>query len=108
MIPPLTLTAQLLADGRPEELNEVTVSPGVPGFLAIFVIAVATVFLARAMMRRVRRVSLTERDREAAAERQQAAESTEGTAGPAGDDPARAAAADPAAETTDDEQGPRY
>lgn len=74
MTPDLHLTALLLADGRPEELNEVTVSPGVAGFLAIFVVAVVTVLLARAMMRRVRRVHLAERDRIAAEERDESTE----------------------------------
>ncbi|GAB7190240.1 hypothetical protein NUM3379_09460 [Kineococcus sp. NUM-3379] len=45
----------------PEEL----VTPGVPGFLALFFLAVAVILLATSMVRRVRRVNYEGRRREA-------------------------------------------
>ena len=44
----------------PEEL----VTPGVPGFLALFFLAVAVILLATSMVRRVRRVNYEGRRRE--------------------------------------------
>ncbi len=80
------------------ELNSVTVSPGLPGFFAAFVLAVAVVLLAVDMTRRVRRVQAKARVEERYAElereetaRQGAEEAEpEGSAdeGPAGADPA--------------------
>jgi hypothetical protein len=69
-LPPIAdlLAVPALAE-RPEDLNVVTVSPGVAGFVAIFVVAVVTILLARNMMRRVRRIHLSERDRLAVEER---------------------------------------
>ncbi|PFG32469.1 hypothetical protein [Sanguibacter antarcticus] len=40
-----------------EDLDEVDVSPGLAGFLAIFVVAVATIFLVLSMTRKLRRVN---------------------------------------------------
>lgn len=50
----LMMAAPSPSDGR--ELNSVTVSPGLPGFFAMFVLAVAIVLLLVDMARRVRRV----------------------------------------------------
>ena len=50
---------ELMADPSPSdggEFNSVSVSPGLPGFLAMFVLAVAVVLLAIDMNRRTRRV----------------------------------------------------
>ncbi len=50
---------ELMADPSPSdggEFNSVSVSPGLPGFLAMFVLAVAVVLLAIDMTRRTRRV----------------------------------------------------
>lgn len=47
-----------------EEFNSVTVSPGLPGFLAMFVLAVAVVLLAIDMTRRTRRVQARARVQE--------------------------------------------
>ena len=58
--------------GPPEEL----VTPGVPGFLALFFLAVAVIWLGTSMARRVRRVNyrgqLAERERAEAEERARA------------------------------------
>lgn len=80
------------------ELNSVTVSPGLPGFFAAFVLAVAVVLLAVDMTRRVRRVQAKARveERYAELEREETARQgaeepeAEGSAdeGPAGADPA--------------------
>ena len=69
-----------------EEFNSVTVSPGLPGFLATFVLAVVVVLLLIDMTRRVRRVQARarveerqaqlEREEAEAAEREQAAGDT--------------------------------
>lgn len=62
MTPAVLATGTLLAapsDG--EDLNSVTVSPGVAGFVAIFVLAVAVVFLAVDMSKRIRRLQARER-----------------------------------------------
>ena len=44
------------SDGGEEEFTSVTVSPGLPGFFAVFVLAVVVVLLLVDMTRRVRRV----------------------------------------------------
>ncbi|WP_394215319.1 hypothetical protein [Brachybacterium vulturis] len=77
------LAAPSPSDG--EEFTTVSVSPGLPGFFAMFVLAVAVVLLAVDMTRRTRRVqararvqermAAEERQREDAAER----ERTDGT-----------------------------
>lgn len=54
-----SLTGELLAAPSPSdggELNSVTVSPGLPGFIVMFVLAVVVVLLLVDMARRVRRV----------------------------------------------------
>lgn len=57
-----------------EEFNSVTVSPGLPGFFATFVLALAVVLLAVDMTRRTRRVQARARvqERMAAEERERA------------------------------------
>ncbi|MDV3297204.1 MAG: hypothetical protein LOY01_15540, partial [Brachybacterium paraconglomeratum] len=57
-----------------EEFNSVTVSPGLPGFLATFVLAVVVVLLLIDMTRRVRRVQARARveERQAQLEREEA------------------------------------
>lgn len=57
-----------------EEFNSVTVSPGLPGFLATFVLAVVVVLLLIDMTRRVRRVQARARveERQAQHEREEA------------------------------------
>jgi hypothetical protein len=55
----LLLAAPSPSDGQ--ELNSVTVSPGLPGFFATFVLAVVIVLLVVDMTRRVRRVQATAR-----------------------------------------------
>lgn len=55
----LLALGELMADPSPSdggEFNSVSVSPGLPGFLAMFVLAVAVVLLAIDMTRRTRRV----------------------------------------------------
>ncbi|MDN5600845.1 MAG: hypothetical protein L0J57_07430 [Brachybacterium sp.] len=68
-----------------EEFTSVTVSPGLPGFLAMFVLAVAVVLLAIDMTRRTRRVQARARvqERMAAEDREQEDAAQEH---PAGDD----------------------
>lgn len=69
-----------------EEFNPVTVSPGLPGFITVFLLAAVVVLLMLDMTRRVRRVQATERvEQRMAAERAE----QEGTAqGPSAEDPA--------------------
>lgn len=60
-------TGALLAAPSPsdgQEFNSVTVSPGLPGFFATFVLAVLVVLLAVDMTRRTRRVQAQERVRQ--------------------------------------------
>lgn len=66
------------SDGR--ELDAVTVSPGLPGFIAMFVIALAVVLLLVDMARRVRRVRATARveERMGAEREQQGRDETDG------------------------------
>lgn len=55
---------RILADPAPsdvEEFNTVTVSPGLSGFIAMFILAVIVVLLVIDMTRRVRRVQARER-----------------------------------------------
>ena len=59
--------AQLVAAPSPsdgEEFNSVTVSPGLPGFFAMFALAVVVVLLAIDMTRRTRRVQARARVQE--------------------------------------------
>lgn len=82
-----------------EEFNSVTVSPGLPGFLATFVLAVVVVLLLIDMTRRVRRVQARarveerqaqlEREEAEAAEREQAAEDTPDSGRADGEDAAQ-------------------
>lgn len=70
----------LLADPSPsdvDEFNAVTVSPGLSGFIAMFILAVVVVLLVIDMTRRVRRVQAKDRveNRMAEAERAERAES---------------------------------
>src|SRR5690625_5860519 len=54
-----------------EEFNPVTVSPGLPGFITMFLLAAVVVLLVLDMTRRVRRVQATERvEQRMAAERE--------------------------------------
>lgn len=68
-----------------EEFNPVTVSPGLPGFITMFLLAAVVVLLVLDMTRRVRRVQATERvEQRMAAEREGAAQD------PSGEEPAEA------------------
>lgn len=51
----------LAAPSDGEELTVVTVSPGLPGFIAMFLLAAAVVLLAVDMTRRIRRLQARER-----------------------------------------------
>lgn len=55
--------AQVLAEGASDgrEMTAATVSPGLPGFIAMFLIAVATVALLVDMSRRIRRMQARDR-----------------------------------------------
>lgn len=71
-----------------EEFNPVTVSPGLPGFITMFLLAAVVVLLVLDMTRRVRRVQATERvEQRMAAER---AERESVAQGPSVEEPAGA------------------
>lgn len=77
--------AQVLAEGASDgrEMTAATVSPGLPGFIAMFLIAVATVALLVDMSRRIRRMQARDRAQqrllaEEAADAEVAAASGEG------------------------------
>lgn len=63
MTEPFRSAADLLlaAPSDGEELTVVTVSPGLPGFIAMFLLAAAVVLLAVDMTRRIRRLQARER-----------------------------------------------
>lgn len=62
-----------------EEFNPVTVSPGLPAFITMFVLAVGVVLLVIDMTRRVRRIQAGERvEQRLAAEQQRTAEGRSG------------------------------
>ena len=88
-----------------EEFNSVTVSPGLPGFLATFVLAVVVVLLLIDMTRRVRRVQARARveERQAQLERVEAEAAEREQAGLEDDERERAEGADalPGGESAD-------
>lgn len=112
------LTAPSPSDG--EELNSVTVSPGLPGFLAAFILASLVVLLGIDMTRRTRRIQAQARVEERmAAEELDAADGAAQQADPsdaAGQDvetgegrssaPADGAAPGSSAESSDGTEGP--
>lgn len=81
----MTFAALLLAADQPEEeLNFYTVSPGLPGFITFFVLAVAGWLLFRSMtrhMRKVQRRAAQERAAQEGAAEERAAEQA-GRTGP--------------------------
>ncbi|MGQ4527866.1 hypothetical protein ACUH91_07390 [Dermabacteraceae bacterium P9123] len=80
----ITLIGQIVSE-RPKELNAATVSPGLAGFIAVFLVALVTVALIMDMSRRVRRAQALgdaeQRHAEAAAEQAQEEAGQEETAG---------------------------
>lgn len=76
------------------ELNSVTVSPGLPGFFAAFVLAVAVVLLAVDMTRRVRRVQAKARVEERYAELEREETARQGAEEPEAEEPEPEGSAD--------------
>ncbi|WP_157975645.1 hypothetical protein [Brachybacterium sp. YJGR34] len=79
---------ELLANPSPsdgEEFNSVTVSPGLPGFFATFVLAAAIVLLVIDMTRRTRRVQARARVEERMRAEREAAQKDPAEHGPEGD-----------------------
>ena len=64
MITALLLAATPTPTPTPSTPPEELVTPGVPGFLALFVLGVAVILLGTSMVRRVRRVDYVGRRRE--------------------------------------------
>lgn len=82
-----------------EEFNPVTVSPGLPGFIAMFVLAVGVVLLVLDMTRRVRRVQAKDRVETRMAEAERAEREAHGAEEQPGEDQADSAG------TTADDRG---
>lgn len=98
----------LLAEPAPsdvEEFNAVTVSPGLAGFFAMFILAVVVVLLVIDMTRRVRRVQAQDRVESRMAEAERAEPGNDTAEVDPGEDPA--GSAETTGEDPDAESGSR-